>query len=281
MKKIEKRTRIVTKKITITNEMETVKKILRIYPKGPAACVLDTWDIYNACKGLSSDQELKELILNREGKFIIRPDSGEPREVLEKCLEILAEGFGYTTFTKTYTDQNGLKSEREYKTLNAKIGLIQGDGIDINTMGAILDYLVIKKGWSLDNFAFGSGGGLLQKVNRDTIKAAIKASYIEINGVGMDIFKDPITAGGSKKSKKGKLSLLKDSNGYRTVNHHDIEVDPTLASIPNAMKLIFKNGQLFNEISYAEILENIKNDTELCNRIQEKQMAMAAQKTTV
>lgn len=236
-------------------EKETYKRILKKYPKGILSLVSDTYDIFNVCKFLAEDPELRELVLGRDGKLVIRPDSGDPREVLEQCLEILAEGFSYSINSKGY------------KVLNEKIGLLQGDGITIYSMHEILEYLEAK-GWSCDNFVFGSGGGLLQQCDRDTMKFAIKACYAVIDEKGIDVYKDPITSKGSKTSKRGMLyTLWTEEDGYTTVNHHE-----TISE--NATKMlhkVFENGVSMNHQTYDQILDTMKKDKQNHTRMWEKE----------
>ena len=246
------------------NEIETVKRILRKFPKGKVSIVLDTWNIFEACMFLSSDEELKQLIIEREGTLVVRPDSGDPKSVLQQILDILAKGFGYTTITKVVNGET-----KEFKLLPACLRIIQGDGINIYTMDDILTHLE-SLGWSMDNLVFGSGGGLLQKFDRDTIKAAIKASYITINGVGRNISKDPITAGGGKKSKEGQLMLYKHPVlGYITLNKEQALTYPNLDQWTSCLQEVYKNGHLIKECTYDDIIELLDKDVKLASDIVE------------
>jgi nicotinamide phosphoribosyltransferase len=179
-------------------ELDAFKNMLTQFPTGLVACVSDSYDIYKACgpEGWGSP-ELKEMILSRDGALVVRPDSGDPKEVCLRILEILGESIGM------YTNEAG------FKVLDDHVRIIQGDGIDYESVVDIMEHLA-SNGWSITNIAFGSGGGLLQKMNRDTQKCAFKCSFIrrEIDGVvtEMAVFKDPITSPG-KKSKKGRLSV--------------------------------------------------------------------------
>lgn len=229
-------------------EKATYERILMEYPTGILSLVSDTYDIYNVCKFLATNPTLKGLILNRDGKLVIRPDSGDPKEVLEKCLDILADGFGFTI------------NEKGFKVINSKLGLLQGDGITIHTMYEILEYLA-SKGWSIDNLVFGSGGGLLQKYDRDTLKFAIKASFATIDGKNIDVYKDPITSAGSKMSKRGQLETIWSADkGYETVNHHQIEEDNAHQYKFKVLQEVFKDGEILNYQTYDNILTKIQED---------------------
>lgn len=232
-------------------EIETYREILRNHGKGtkfenvPLSLVSDTYDVFNVCKFIFDDEICRQLIMERTAPFVIRPDSGDPADVLEQCLEIIAEKFGFEV------------NEKGYKTVYSKIKFLQGDGITIYTMRDILEYLIVRKGWSIDNLIFGSGGGLLQSFNRDTLKFAIKASFAVVDGQAIDVYKDPITASGSKTSKRGKLYCIRDEQGhYSTMNHHEIEEHNILLE-HNALETVFYNGEIIIKPTYAEILENI------------------------
>jgi len=241
------------------NEIDTYKRIISKFKTGHLSLVSDTYDIYNVCGFLSSDKELKQMILDRDGVLVIRPDSGDPKEVLIKCLDILSEGFGYTTNSKGF------------KTLNDKIRLIQGDGIDNMEIHNILNHLEIN-GWSLDNLVFGSGGGLLQKFNRDTSKFAIKASYAIVDSKEVDVYKDPITSSGSKTSKKGKLFLLfNETIGYHTKNHHEMLDNPELLKDESMLQEVFNCGEILNKTTYSDIISRIESEDNKLTKIYGKE----------
>jgi len=216
------------------NELAAMSNMLDRYPTGLVAIVSDSFDIYNACENILG-KELKDRILSRNGTVVCRPDSGDPLEVLPKVLHILGEKFGYSV------NDNG------YKVLDPHIRVIQGDGIDIKSMETILE-VIENYGWSTDNIAFGSGGGLLQKLNRDTLKFAFKCSSATINGKENDVWKDPVTDSG-KMSKRGKLKLIKClDNKYITTNDSYIMKDHLVE--------VFRDGKLLKDYKFSEIREN-------------------------
>lgn len=202
------------------NEVNAFANMLAKFPEGAVAVVSDSFDIFHACAKLWGE-ELWSDVTQRHGTVIIRPDSGDPVEVVCKVLDILAGCFGAETNTKGF------------KVLNPHVRVIQGDGIDYHSMKAILDAMKAK-GWSADNVAFGSGGGLLQKLNRDTLKFAFKCSSILIDGEERDVFKQPITDIG-KQSKRGRLKLLKTDAGYTTVHEHDAGGDELVTVFEDGM----------------------------------------------
>ena len=214
-------------------EADSYRNMLTQYPKAYLAVVSDSYDIYHACKDIWG-QDLKEAVLARDGVLVIRPDSGDPLVVLPKLLDILAERFGYTT--------NG----KGFKVLHDKIRLIQGDGINYLTVGAILEALKLA-GWSADNIAFGSGGGLLQELNRDTQKFAFKCCAVQIGDDWHDVLKDPVTDPG-KRSKAGRLILVRDDNGYRTATETESETCGENLLVP-----VFRDGELLVDQTFADI----------------------------
>jgi len=173
-------------------EVDAFKNMLTQYPKGLVAVVSDSFDIIKACTDYWGG-ELIDLIKNRDGVLVVRPDSGDPATIVVEVLEALGSKFP-TTETST-----------GHKMLPPYLRVIQGDGISLESLKLILDNMT-KNGWAADNLAFGSGGALLQKLNRDTQKCAFKCCSIVINGVEREVFKDPITDPG-KRSKKGRLTL--------------------------------------------------------------------------
>ena len=161
--------------------------------------------------------------MGRNGTLVVRPDSGNPIEIVMSCLEILGEKFGYTINAKGY------------KVLDPHIRIIQGDGVDSSIIDAILSGMMSEM-WSADNIAFGIGGALLQKLNRDTLKFAFKCSAIKRSGTWHDVNKDPVTAA-YKKSKAGRLKLIRVSNGpLKTVSFDSAGID--------YLGTVFENGEI-------------------------------------
>jgi nicotinamide phosphoribosyltransferase len=147
---------------------------------------------------------------------------------------LLMEKVGYEINTKGY------------KVLPYYFRVLQGDGITVDTIKIILDRMK-EKGLSASNIAFGQGGGLLQQIDRDTLKFAMKASAIMINGKWRDVFKDPITDKG-KRSKKGRLASVINSVGnFTTLRESD------LGSQVNVLQDVFVDGVLLNTTTFAEV----------------------------
>jgi nicotinamide phosphoribosyltransferase len=212
------------------HEIDACRNMLEQYPEGLVACVSDSYDIFNCCANIWGGV-LKEQILARNGTLVVRPDSGNPPEIVNKVLDILGEKFGYTI------------NEKKYKVLDPHVRVIQGDGIDFAMLDLILSEME-KNGWSADNIAFGSGGGLLQKLNRDTQRFAFKCSSAQVGSTERDVFKQPITDSG-KKSKSGRLKLVNDSGNLITVSSSDSRDD--------ILETVFRDGQILNLQTFSQI----------------------------
>eukprot|EP00635_Sarcinochrysidales_sp_CCMP3193_P005206 CAMPEP_0118916008 /NCGR_PEP_ID=MMETSP1166-20130328/16102_1 /TAXON_ID=1104430 /ORGANISM="Chrysoreinhardia sp, Strain CCMP3193" /LENGTH=469 /DNA_ID=CAMNT_0006855797 /DNA_START=24 /DNA_END=1433 /DNA_ORIENTATION=+ len=222
------------------HECDAMRNMLETYPTGLVACVSDSFDVFKACAEYWGTT-LKHLILNRDGTLVVRPDSGDPATTALKVLEILGDKLGFDTNSKGF------------KLLDPHVRVIWGDGIDYEALHTILGTLKAN-GWAADNIAFGSGGGLLQKLNRDTQKCAFKCSYAQVDGKGRDVFKDPITDHG-KVSKKGILALVVEEEGekmtYSTVpgpHPDDVLVD------------VFLDGAITTEYSFDDIRHRAELD---------------------
>ncbi|XP_074626775.1 nicotinamide phosphoribosyltransferase-like [Acropora palmata] len=221
-------------------ESKAFRNMLEQFPSGLVACVSDSYNIWEACEKYWGEQ-LKELVVNRgkdnNGVLVIRPDSGDPAEVVVKVLEILRGKFGSE------------KNSKGFYMLPPYLRIIQGDGISYETLTEILESMKRHK-WSADNIAFGSGGALLQKIDRDTQKCAYKCCFAVINDNPVNVYKQPITDA-AKHSKKGLLSLEVDEEGrYVTVEEGRGNADKDL------LQTVFEDGVLVKEYTFAEVREN-------------------------
>ncbi|MCF6767717.1 nicotinate phosphoribosyltransferase [Thiotrichales bacterium 19S11-10] len=203
------------------------------------AVVSDSYNLWHALENLWGEA-LKEKVINNGGTVIVRPDSGKPVEVVCKALEILMEKFGFETNSKGY------------KVLPSYLRLIQGDGISIESIKAILSAMKERK-LSCDNITFGMGAELLQKLNRDTQSFAMKASAIRVNGIWQDIYKDPVTDP-NKKSKGGRLALIKENAQYQTVKEEKLQ------GRYNYLAPVYENGKLLSDQTFAEIRDQVQQE---------------------
>ena len=205
------------------------------------AVVSDSYDIFNAASKLWGE-DLRQLVIDSGATVVIRPDSGDPVEVNRRLVEILGEKFGYTVNSKGY------------KVLN-HVRIIQGDGINYQAIVDILTALT-ELGYSADNIAFGMGGALLQQVDRDTQKFAMKASSVCINGQWISIAKDPVTDPG-KKSKAGRVTLWKSgSELISSVEQPHGWHDHSVGEFHEVLETVFENGVLVKEINFDQVRAN-------------------------
>ena len=210
-------------------EEDFYRKVITKYPNGLVAMVMDSYDIDNAFQVIIP--KLKDLVLARTGRVVFRPDSGDPSEMVIKVHNYLGDIFGYTV------------NEKGYKVLHPKVGVIQGDGMDFNSIGMVLENLA-NAGWSCSNFAMGVGAGLVQKLNRDTLRFAIKLNHAVVDGIGRDVQKMPKTDP-TKASKSGKVKVIAGANGFETVSEN--------ASGEDVMVEVFRDGVMLQTWTLDEI----------------------------
>lgn len=219
------------------NEFKAYENMEEVYKDCPMfACVGDS---YNVFEGIKLWGKLKDRLKKNETTLVFRPDSGDPLEVSIQCMKLLEEEFGST--------RNG----RGYKVLDG-VRLIYGDGIKDETV--IFDILKSLKDnqFSAENIAFGMGGGLLQKCDRDTQEFAMKCSAVISDGSYVPVSKDPIHSSSNKKSRAGFLDLIRRNGEFVTVD----------SPVPgeqfgSCMKTIYEDGVLKNETTLAEIRERL------------------------
>ena len=205
----------------------------------------DSYNIFRFAKEVMGNPEIKQLIIEREGRFVLRPDSGNPDEVCLALLNILAnEVFGYTV-------EHGLK------VISHNVGLIQGDKMNRETIYELYTNLV-NNGWSAANLVVGSGGGLLREHVRDDISFATKASFSIVDDKSINIQKNPITSPG-KVSKTGMFKVTAGItknflNDYRTINHES----PGFENYIDELEVVFSNGVLQKTYTFEDVLKNFE-----------------------
>jgi len=321
------------------HERDCILNLLRSYPTGLLSVVGDSFNIYKFAELLYTDQEIKEIILKRDGKFVLRPDSGDPIEIIcgqavkrkikdltryfegttplispeifeddlldevrtdtphgvhgtteytsiykvgDKYYEATIDNISWNRYDKQYyyidmfekahitvkqldnelqmkglmqmlwEGFDGTTNAKGYKVLNPKVGLIQGDGIDLQMIADILTNLDGIK-FAASNIVFGSGGGLIQKFDRDTLKFAIKCTHVTVNGKPVDVQKDPITASG-KKSKKGYLAVHLDEFGQYVTKQ-----ECTVAEEKEGLlRVVFFEGDVVNTQAFNDVRKNAR-----------------------
>nr|XP_032819019.1 nicotinamide phosphoribosyltransferase-like isoform X1 [Petromyzon marinus]XP_032819020.1 nicotinamide phosphoribosyltransferase-like isoform X2 [Petromyzon marinus] len=228
-------------------ESDAFRYILEEFPELPVSIVSDSYDIINACEHIWGE-ELHDFVKSTRtaaAPLIIRPDSGDPVVMVLKVLNILGEKFGTTT------------NERGFKVLPPYLRVIQGDGIGTHTLVKVLRALHRER-WSVENVAFGAGGAILQRVNRDILNCSFKCSYAEIAGQGINVYKNPVTDPG-KASKRGRLSLHRTPDGsFHTVQEG--RGDPNT----DVLVTVFENGVLMSDYQFEDVRQRAAlSDTEM------------------
>lgn len=221
-----------------------------IYPNGFVSIVSDTWDLWKVLSEVIAP--LKTEILGREGRVVIRPDSGDP--VLIVCgnpdgkteserkgvIELLWDIFGGTT------------SEQGYKVLDSHIGCIYGDAITLARCEEISKRLAAK-GFASVNVVYGIGSYTYQYVTRDTFNFAMKSTLVTVNGKEIQIFKDPVTDSGMKKSAKGRVRVHTTNGVIAMVDELFLADDHP----EDLLHTVFENGELSSVQSLKEIRERL------------------------
>jgi nicotinamide phosphoribosyltransferase len=238
------------------DEVGTFRRLLETYPTGILSVVSDTWNLWKVCT--EHVVTLKEEILARDGKLVIRPDSGDPVDIICGTRDEIDRDWQGTPEQKGVIELlwdvfGGTVNEQGYKVLDSHIGAIYGDSITIDRAEEICSKLE-SKGFASTNVVLGVGSFTYQFNTRDTFGFAMKATYVELEGVGREIFKDPITDDGTKKSATGLLCVSKDSLGNITLNDKvswDLEWKGLL-------KTIYKDGEYHNQTTLTEIRERLK-----------------------
>ena len=197
------------------------------------AVVSDSYDLYRAVSEIWG-KELRSKVEQMGGTLVVRPDSGDPAVVPIDTVDMLGAIFGYATNAKGY------------KVLNQAVRVIQGDGVTPDTIKIILDRLM-GRGWSAENIAFGMGAGLLQKVNRDTLRFAMKANArLDAAGNWTGIHKDPKTDPG-KASKRDRQAVIMQDGAPVAVPLKE------LGERENLMQPVWEDGKLLKDWTLAEI----------------------------
>jgi nicotinamide phosphoribosyltransferase len=236
---------------TIEDEIGTFRRLIcDVYPKGIVSIVSDTWDLWKVLTDYMP--KLKNEIINREGKVVIRPDSGDPVDIIcgnpngkndnerKGVIELLWETFGGTTNAKGF------------KELDPHIGAIYGDSITVERATNICERLK-QKGFASTNVVLGIGSYTYQYNTRDTFGFAMKATYGEVDGEGREIFKDPITDDGTKKSAKGLMKVVLENGTYQLKDQVSWEEEKE-----GELKEVFRDGKLLVDQSLAEIRKFIQ-----------------------
>lgn len=236
---------------TEADEYNTIKRLItEVYPEGPVSIVCDTWDFWNVvCNTLP---KLKDLIMSRPGKVIIRPDSGDPVKI------ICGDKYAHTRYEQEGLIQvlwnifGGTYNEKGYKVLDQHIGAIYGDSITLERQKQILEDLEVK-GFASGNIVLGIGSYSFQYVTRDTHGLAIKATHVIVNDEYRSISKNPKTDNGTKKSAKGYLMVCQDASGNYTLEEN---VTPK-QECKGCLRTVYRDGVIWGSTSLDSVRDRV------------------------
>jgi nicotinamide phosphoribosyltransferase len=315
------------------SEIETFRRLIKIYQSGVLSIVSDTWNFWEVVGNSNSiAAQLKDEILGRTpnvlglAKVVFRPDSGNPADILcgkfvetadsvEDAAEILRESDEWEEGEEYGPDElsglfridgkvmkvtvapwwnrhdkrfyyidgwqetkaveveltpedkgaveclwdifGGTITSTGHKLLNERVGLIYGDSITLERAKEILARLEAK-GFASGNVVFGIGSFTYQFTTRDTYGCAMKATWGQFNGVGQELFKDPATDSGTKKSAKGLLKIVVDESGnYKLIDQVSIQEEET-----GELEVIFEVGTFSNQQGFNQVRENVNKELE-------------------
>lgn len=232
-------------------ERETFDRLLDLYPEGIVSVVSDTWNLWDVI--LKILPSLKEKILSRNGKLVIRPDSGDPVKIIcgdsskagiyslkepvrKGVVELLWEIFG------------GTVNADGYKELDPHIGVIYGDAITYDRCQKICERLK-EKGFASTNMVYGIGSYTYQYTTRDVYGFAMKATWVKIDGKDYDLFKKPVTDDGEKFSAIGRLAVLKNNLGILELIN---KATPSQQQ-ESELGLMWENGKFLRKQSFQDV----------------------------
>ncbi len=235
------------------DEIKGFKRLMDQYPTGILSVVSDSFDLWKVCTEFMP--ALKTQILARDGKLVIRPDSGDPVDI------ICGTSTAYGSYTGKWEDTpqakgviellwnvfGGTVNEQGYKVLDSHIGAIYGDSITLERAQNICARLKAK-GFASTNIVLGVGSYSMGYATRDNQGGAVKATYCEVNGIGREIFKDPITDDGTKKSAKGLMKVVLENNTYKLIDQVSWDEERT-----GELREVFRNGKLLVNDTLTEI----------------------------
>lgn len=260
-------------------EREYFETLIDKNPTGFLSVVSDSYDLWSVLT--ETLPSLKDKIMARDGRLVIRPDSGDPVDIITGSLALSEHLLGgehnnqaqYDLLRANYEHENGELSaeqkgvfeilwetfggtvnEKGYKVLDTHVGVIYGDSITYDRAELILKRLE-SKGFAFSNIVFGVGSYTYQYQTRDTFMSAVKATWVQIDGEGRDIYKDPITDNGVKKSARGRLAVLQKDGEYELVDGdlgRDLE-----GSEADFLETVWEDGEFVKKYSYADVRANL------------------------
>jgi nicotinamide phosphoribosyltransferase len=244
-------------KLRTIAEYQFFKELIDENPKGILSLVSDTFDLFTVITEFLP--RLKEQIMSRDGKLVIRPDSGDPVDIIcglegrynqtySECTESFREAITETEYKGViellWDIFGGSVNEQGYKVLDPHIGAIYGDSITVERQVQIYERLAAK-GFAATNIVLGVGSFTYQMNTRDTFGFAAKGAQFTTNGEDFNIYKDPITDDGTKKSLKGFIAVTED---HMVLTECTREQEKT-----GILQTIYEDGKFYNQTTLTEV----------------------------
>ena len=240
----------------VLGEKELFRRIINMYPTGFVSIVSDTFDLWKVLTDFLP--AFKEEIMTRDGRIVIRPDSGNPVDILAGVVAAhdpkeSPEDYGVVELL--WNVFGGTINEKGYKVLDPHVGVIYGDSMNKERIALVIERLEAK-GFASTNFVAGVGSYNYQYNTRDTFGSAVKATWAEVDGVGYDLQKDPVTDSGLKKSAKGRLAVQRDETGELYL----VEQATPEQEAVSELKTVWKDGEFVVWQDFVNVREVLANN---------------------
>ena len=255
------------RKRLIVGEYRLLKRFLTVlYPSGFFSFVSDTFDFWSVLTQIAP--RLTPEIMGRDGRVVFRPDSGDPVKIVIGDPTAGMDSPAFNGAVKTlYKIFGGTKTEKGFITVDSHVGLIYGDSINLERALAIFEGLY-HQGFSSGNIVYGVGSYTYQFVTRDSLGQAMKATYIKVKGRGIELYKDPLTDNGLKKSARGMLKVTWDEVDHKYVLEDRVTDDILIFNDKGEWELtdtgayveVFRNSKIVNDFTLAEMRGNINKE---------------------
>lgn len=240
---------------TYADDMEYFTQLItEVHPKGFVSIVSDGYDFWDVIGRVIP--ALKAKIMARDGRVVIRPDSGDPVKIVTGDPEGETELERKGAVEALWDIFGGTVSPKGFKILDPHVGLIYGDAITLDRAQRIVDNLE-DKGFASTNCVFGIGSFTYQYVTRDTLGFALKSTDCVIDGVEKFIFKDPKTDDGVKKSQKGTVIVWREKDG--SILWSDMQQMYGEQLHANILRPIFKDGKILVVETFSGIRARLRD----------------------
>lgn len=240
--------------IATTGELETFSRLLDLYPSGIVSVVSDTFDLWEVLTSFLP--KLKDKILARDGKLVIRPDSGDPELILCGDPRFLGPA-GHGVINLLWDTFGGTVNDAGFKELDPHIGAIYGDSITLDRARSIT-FNLERQGYASTNVVYGIGSYTYQHNTRDTFGSAMKATWAEVDGKGVDLFKDPVTDDGTKRSARGRLAVLDSAEGLKLFDQAG-----GYQILNSLLKPVWEDGKFLQRQTFSEVRAVLAGELEM------------------